>query len=380
MIPKPPVLLCVANFPTNTGFAWTFIEGLYAAVGNRLASEGVQTLVAYPSIPAPPDSLQGSACEALELSLVPESPSGLLRLLGTIRRLGARTIWFTDRQTWHWTYPLLRLAGVKRIVVHDHTSGERTTPSPLRRTVKWLVARLPFVTADLVVTVSDYVARRQREVAMTPPDRVRRIWNGLTIPRKEITPERCGFPAARTLILCACRATPEKGVADLLAAFDRLPRDPARPAESPILLYAGNGPQLEDLERIRREMAHGDDVRFLGYRPDVPQLMAGADLCVIPSVWQDAFPLAVLEAMAMGKPIVATAVGGIPEMIDSQEVGLLVPPSDPDRLAAAIQRLLADPAERKGMGIASKRRVAETFRREDQISALIACLRPGLGS
>lgn len=306
-MPGRPVLLCVANFPANTGFAWTFIEGLYAAVGDCLAGEGVRTLVAYPSISAPPASLNGSACEAIELTLEPRSPAALVRLLRMIRRLGVAAVWFTDRQTWHWTYPLLRLAGVKRIVVHDHTSGERTTPTGLTRAAKRLVARPPFITADLVVTVSEYVARRQREVAMTPPARVLRIWNGVPVAREEIAPERCGIPPERALIFCACRATPEKGVGVLLTAFDRLPRDPARPAEWPVLVYAGTGPPLEELERIRSGLAHRDDVRFLGYRFDVAQLIAGADICVIPSVWQEAFSLAVLEAMALGKPVVATA-------------------------------------------------------------------------
>lgn len=104
----------------------------------------------------------------------------------------------------------------------------------------------------------------------------------------------------------------------------------------------------------------GDHVRLLGPRDDVPALMAAADLVVHPS-HEEGFSNTILEAMAAGKAVVATDVGGIPEAVEDGVTGLLVPPCSPDRLAKALLSLLEDPARARGMGDAGRRRVRETF-------------------
>ena len=373
MILDQPTLLCVANFPANTGFAWTFIEGLYAQVADRLASRGIRTLVSYPRITSPPETLRGSSATAITLSLSPENRAGLLVLLRTIRANRVSTLYLTDRPTRHWTYPLLRLAGIGRIVVHDHTSGIRTIPQGLKRGIKWLAARVPFYNADLVIAVSEFVANRQRTATLTPSSRVQRIWNGVPLAPSDGPVERCGVEPGRPVIFCAGRATPEKGIGDLLAAFDLIERGSAL---QPVLVYAGDGPELPALRELAASLTFASDVRMLGYRKDVAALTRGADLCVVPSVWADAFPLAVMQAMAAGKPVVATSVGGIPEMIPSPDYGCLVAAGIVRELARQIERLLRDPEGGRQMGARGRGRVAEHFRPEAQITALEAALVP----
>ena len=376
MILDQPTLLCVANFPANTGFAWTFIEGLYAQVADRLASRGIRTLVCYPGITSPPETLRGSSATAITLSLPPENRADLMALLRTIRANRVSTLYLTDRPTRHWTYPLLRLAGIGRIVVHDHTSGARTIPRGLKRGIKWLAARVPFYNADLVIAVSEFVANRQRTVTLTPPSRVRRIWNGVPLPPLDGPIERCGVEPGRPVIFCAGRATPEKGIAGLLRAFDLMERGPAF---QPVLVYAGDGPELPALRELAASLTFASDVRILGYRKDVAALTRGADLCVVPSVWAEAFSLAVIQAMAAGKPVVATSVGGIPEVMPSAEYGCLVAAGNVTELARQIERLLRDSEGSRQIGARARDRVAKHFRPEAQITALEEALLGGLG-
>jgi glycosyltransferase involved in cell wall biosynthesis len=101
-------------------------------------------------------------------------------------------------------------------------------------------------------------------------------------------------------------------------------------------------------------------VTFTGVRADVPKILAALDLFVLPSLWEG-MPNAVLEAMAAGLPVVATAVGGTPEVVMDGVTGLLVPPQDPSALAQAIERLLRDPDLRRTMGRAGRRRVEQHF-------------------
>lgn len=125
------------------------------------------------------------------------------------------------------------------------------------------------------------------------------------------------------------------------------------------LLLAGDGPLREDTERLARDLGAGDRTHFLGLRGDVPAVLAAADVFVLPSRYEG-HPLAVMEAMAAGKPVVATDVGCVPENVSS-DVGRLVPPGDVAALEAALAELGSDLALSRALGAAALRRAREQF-------------------
>lgn len=377
----PPTLLCVANFSPNAGYAWDFIERLYAGIADRLLVQGIRTLVAYPAIRESPRALAGSAAQAVLLDARLNSEESIRRTVDLIRRENVQVVYFTDKAAYSPKYLRLRWAGVRYIVVHDHTSGARTKPRIIKRYVKWLLARVPGWLADTVVTVSDYVARRQVDVGLVPSSRVIRVWNGLPVPPLDPTArgrvhKMLGLENGQPLIACACRATPEKGVDCLLYAFNKISTKTSN-GPRPALVYVGDGPQFSDLQALRDTLRCSKDIYLIGYRKDAISILEGADLCVIPSIWQDAFPLSVLETMALGKPIICTRVGGIPEMIEHDRTGLLVPPSDEEALADAIQQLLMDPSRAAQLGKAARHLVKEVFTPEQQLDCLTAILAKG---
>lgn len=370
----PDTLLCVSNFPSNTGFAWDFIERLYAGVANDLARIGVRTLVAYPEIVEPPRALAGSAAVAVQLDAQPRTARSLVALLAFVRAHNVRALYLSDYAPTSALFLALRLAGARHIIVHDHTSGARRPARGLKWIAKWLVARVPGLTADRVIAVSDYVARRQIEIALVPARRVTRVWNGVapaaTHESSVALRHELGAGAARAIVTCCCRAHPVKGVDHVLRAFDRVWRSAPEGAR-PLLAYIGDGPFISGLEALRDSLPSRQDIRFLGYRTDAMALLAGADVCVSASVWQEAFGLAVLEPMSLGRAVVATSVGGVPEIVDDEVSGILVAPGDDAALAAAIERLLHDAPLRARLGVAARRRAAG-FTLDSQIHALSA--------
>jgi glycosyltransferase involved in cell wall biosynthesis len=125
------------------------------------------------------------------------------------------------------------------------------------------------------------------------------------------------------------------------------------------VLIAGDGEERESLERLARTLGLERTVDFLGLRNDVPDVLAALDVSVSSSDYEGT-PLALMESMEAGVPIVATRVGGTPDLIDDGVHGLLVPPRDPGALAAAVGELLADPRRRGEMGrLARERRRSE---------------------
>lgn len=145
-----------------------------------------------------------------------------------------------------------------------------------------------------------------------------------------------------------------KGHESFLDAAGRLLKSLNRPVR---FVIAGDGPGREELAaRIARE-PWKDSVTLLGHRDDVPNLLASLDLLVLPSYAHEGIPQIILQAQAMGRAVVATTVGGIPEVVEDGVTGLLVPPRNPEALAERIKALLGDPGLRERIGAAGRERV-----------------------
>jgi glycosyltransferase involved in cell wall biosynthesis len=127
------------------------------------------------------------------------------------------------------------------------------------------------------------------------------------------------------------------------------------------LLIAGRGPLLEELQAQAQRLGIASQVSFLGVREDIAALLAAADGFVLSSAWEG-MPNVVMEALAAAKPVVATRVGGVSELVETGKSGVLVPPRDPTALSQAMRQLMTLPAEqRREMGSRGRSRVAAQF-------------------
>jgi glycosyltransferase involved in cell wall biosynthesis len=152
------------------------------------------------------------------------------------------------------------------------------------------------------------------------------------------------------------RLDPVKDQAGLVRAFAHLRRQ--HPAA--ILVIAGDGPCRPELEALIGALALGSDVRLLGERKDVPEVLRAMDVFVLPSL-AEGISNTILEAMATGIPVVATRVGGSPELVLDGHCGALVDPGNRDALAAAIAGYLAEPRQREGHGHLARRLAVTRF-------------------
>ena len=162
---------------------------------------------------------------------------------------------------------------------------------------------------------------------------------------------------------------PVKRVDAVMAVFDRIRRRvPAR------LLLVGDGPDLPMALRLAREAGHGSDVHAVGALEDVLPLLSVSDVFLLPSA-QESFGLAALEAMACAVPVVASRVGGLPEVIEHGVTGYLHPPEALDEMADSVVLLLTDEARRRAMGVEAARQVGERFCADRIVPQYEACYR-----
>ncbi|MFQ5601517.1 MAG: glycosyltransferase [Candidatus Krumholzibacteriia bacterium] len=226
-----------------------------------------------------------------------------------------------------------------------YTEHDRAFPSSLReRGLHALLACRTHAVATVSETLRGHLVRYER----FPSRRVHVIRNGVELAaaarcRDEVRGE-LGL-AARPVAGIVARLAPVKNHALLLRAWKRVLRE----IPDAVLLVVGNGSQEAALRALAAELELGDAVRFLGFRLDVTELLQAMDVFVLSSM-SEGLSLTLLEAEASGLPIVATRVGGNPEVVRDGETGALVPPGQEEPLAGALARLLQDPALRTRLG------------------------------
>lgn len=218
---------------------------------------------------------------------------------------------------------------------------------------------------DRLVCVSKALRAQAMEVLALPPERCPVVYNGLE-PERALAPRRIPpFLQEGRWVGVVGSLLPIKGQRFLLQAAPRiLERFP-----EVRFLFAGQGPERESLEEQARSL--GDRVRFLGLQSDAMDALAGLEVAVVPSTLET-FSLVSLEAMALQRPLVASRVGGIPEVVEDGVSGTLVPPEDPEALARAICAYLEDPALAERHGRQGRERALRLFSLEGMAENLEA--------
>lgn len=251
-----------------------------------------------------------------------------------------------------------RIAGVPVIIhtVHNFAFHEYSPAwqSRLYSTLERIAARW----CDRLIFVSREHAAWARQLGIGDDGKVMSIVNAVRVPdlptaeQARAARARLGFDDDTPIILCVGRLCPAKNYGDMVRAMVHLAaRYPAAQ-----LLIAGEGPLRQQLEKLIRTLNAARWVRLLGFRTDVPDLMAAADVVAFSSLWEG-MPLAMLEAMAAAKPVVANAIMGVREVIQDGATGLLVPPRRPDKMATAIATVLDQPQAARTMGLNARRQV-----------------------
>jgi glycosyltransferase involved in cell wall biosynthesis len=206
--------------------------------------------------------------------------------------------------------------------------------------------------AECIFAISQYVAK---EIAATVPARSIKVIGGAVDPQLFYPPAET--PAAADAITFIGRLVTEKGLWTLLDAHARM----AHPVALNVL---GEGPLLDAIQAHLRNTTRRGRVNLLGFKPQscVREVLINSALMVMPSVWQEPLGLVVMEAMACGVPVVASAVGGVPELIRHGVDGYLVPAGDPDALAGAIDQVLSDGALRARLRDALSKKTLPNYR------------------
>jgi glycosyltransferase involved in cell wall biosynthesis len=237
----------------------------------------------------------------------------------------------------------------------------------LREASKALRGRALNWMADRRLAVSRFVADSVVAADRVPPARVEVVENGVDITR--FTGE--GGAAIRSelalgkapLIACVARFSNEKGVETAIRSVPLLSRHAQ-------LALVGEGEEEARFRALAAELGVASRVRFLGLRHDVERILAAARAVVVPSHWDEAFGLSVIEGMASSRPVIVSRSGAMPDILG--DAGLVVPKKDPAALAAAVDRVLKDQRLAAALGRAGRRRAEDRYSMEHYVDRMVA--------
>jgi glycosyltransferase involved in cell wall biosynthesis/ribosomal protein S18 acetylase RimI-like enzyme len=247
------------------------------------------------------------------------------------------------------------LAGVPVIVHTVHGFAFHEHSPAWARIAGSVLERMASRWCDRIVSVSEFHQRWAVDLSICSPMQIQAIPNGI-VPLCRT--DGCDLANLRrqmgagprdVLILSPARLVEEKGLAYLIEAVALLPR--STPGYR--VAIAGDGPARARLERLARDRGVSDTVRFLGFRDNVGDLLAASDIVALPSL-REGLSISLLEAMAAGKPIIATSIGSHRVLAAQAEMARLVPPANPTALADAIEQLAHDPELMRNLGTAAR--------------------------
>jgi glycosyltransferase involved in cell wall biosynthesis len=263
-----------------------------------------------------------------------------------------------------------------RVIYMFHTITAHDYARPATRVALLAVERTLGRLTDHFIAGSHGLREKVIAKRLAPRDRITTIHYGVVLSRFDDLPDRASMraelelPPEAPVVATVCRLEPQKGIGYLQEAFRRVH------AELPeaILLVVGKGPLEAPMRAFAKEHGLTESIRFLGWRSDVPRVLAAVDVLSLASLWE-AFGLVFAEAGLARVPVAATRVEGIPEVVRDGETGLLVPPEDAGALADAILALLRDRDLAARMGTAGHDYVRAHFGADRMVASHIELYR-----
>jgi len=359
-------VLLVANYASDVGYAWKFIEDLWIQISRTVSENGRVCILIYPVIEAITHRIAASPIKVEQLDFSDKSWAGQIALRHLIRRNNVRSVYLTDKSLLSLRYLQLRLLGVENIVLHDHSPGERSAPPLFKRIIKKAMHRLGMFSCTHYVGVSKFVYDRFTKNGCVPPAKCSYVYNGIdpiTIEKKyaQYAREVFGIPENEIIVITTGRATYYKGIDFIIYCMAKIIHE--KKYKNMRFIHCGDGPDLAEFKEMAKGLSIEDHVIFGGRRNDVGQLLQSSDIAVHASMGE-AFSLSILEYMSAGLATVVPDHCANGEAIRSGYDGILYHPGNSEDFIDSILKLAIDQSLRTYLGENARRTVSEKFNRE----------------
>lgn len=357
-------ILLVANWESNVGYAWWLMENFWTTISGHFEQQGKHCYLIYPKITQIPESIATSDVRIEELNFRSQTRKNRSALRQLIKSNDIRYIYLSDSPSYSLFYIRLRLWGIKKIVVHEHSPGERTPPSSWRKSLKMAIQRMPWITADHFIAVTDFVYRRFIEVSCIPPGKCSIALNGiqpvdLESSDTEYAYRELDIPLTRQIVVTTGRASSYKGIEFFIECAAELVNK--QELHQLHFLFCGDGPDIELFRTLVKRLDIGDHFTFAGQRTDVRQILPSCHIGFHAAAGEVGYSLSILEYMSAGLVTIVPDRPSTSLATRHMQTGLLYTPQDVRSATEAI-KIALEP------GVASRLRENAIFDVKDRFT------------
>ena len=372
-------ILLVGNYPSGTPYAWWLMEHFWSLLAGYFVTHGRKAFVAYPEITELSEAVQSAPVTPIELKLPWANADERKKTLEFITENNISAIYFTDQSYLSYQYALLRMNGVKTIVVHDHTPGDRPPVKGVRGLLKACRNLVPFVTADWVLCVSELMRQRNLHNGRIPSSKSIVVQNGITPVKvtfgqgSELR-ESIGLTSDSFAVITTGRANAYKRFDFIIDCANHLNR--IAPESKAVFILAGDGPAMSLLKEQVERLNIQKRVRLLGFRDDIPQLLNTADIA-FHAAMGEGFSLSIIEYMSAGLPVLVPDLPSVSQATDNGVTGFIYPLEDKTTVINYILELESSEDSRASIGRAAKNKADNEYSLEkcssDFMAAILKC-------
>jgi len=350
-------ILCVGNFDSGTGYAWKLIEHLWTVAAEVGDEAGLSTLACYPTLSEINPVLNKAGIVIKQHWLETKSISRCFKSLQFIRKNKIRYLYLSDRATLSRCYFMYRLAGVKKIIVHDHTPGHRPAVTGIKKAVKTLINYLPWITVDYAIGVSPYVCERLALVNRVPEKKILSVTNGIddcsNVKKYPVSSEEL------VRLVTVARVNYYKGVDFAIHSIHQL----VQHCQITNIQYdvIGDGPELDTFKALVKTLGIEAYVNFLGKQSGVAALLPEYDIAFHPSKGE-AMCLAIVEYMRAGLPVIVSTNPSVNSILQENKDSVFFQEGELSSAVDCLSGLVKDATLRQELGLSARARFETQYR------------------
>jgi glycosyltransferase involved in cell wall biosynthesis len=358
-------LLMVGNYRPDVGFAWWLMEHFWIELASIGREHGLEPLIAFPEDGKLPEPIRNANIETTIQPFPGRGWKALLRAGRLVRSRRIRFIYFTDRAYTSFAYLVFRLLGVRVILNHDHTPGDRPAIGGIKGALKAAWRRLPLMSCDRQICVAPIIQERAIRNARIPAHRTVVVQNGIEPVHcgedRTYAHRQFGFPPDALICVNVGRANPYKRI-DFFIEVARICVQ-KRGMDPLYFLHCGDGPDLERLKGLAREAGIASRMVFAGHRSDVREILCSASFALHPARGE-AFSLAIVEYMSAGLVVLVPDIPSVRQAIEHDHNGIVFRDGNAQEAAGYLATLATNADRRKELQALASQTVRERYKLE----------------
>ena len=349
-------ILMVSNYPSDTAYAWWFMEHFWKTIASYLDSKNGVSFLAFPKITNISDAIKNTSIHTIELCVPGRNHDEIKKVRAFIKDNNIKYIYFTDRSYFNVQYFFLRKLGIKTIIVHDHTPGDRPPIAGIKGALKSIRNNMPLFTADYIFCVSNLMRQRCLQNSRIPARKCYVIQNGIPPVECEHSDRSAirnelGIDKDAIVITTTGRAHPYKRFDFIIKCAAEIHQRQVAPRV--VFLLIGDGPAMPDLQEMVIAYDVIDIVKLQGFRKDIRKLLCASDIALHAALGE-CFSLSIVEYMSAGLPVLVPDIPSVCQAITNNRNGYIYPKNEIESVVQYIEILSLDRQKRLDFGRSAK--------------------------